>query len=36
VGGRGFLVVCGDTHVFVSEQPAGTIIMTDDGGNRFN
>jgi hypothetical protein len=39
-GGGGIIVACGDTHVCngplcVSEETAGTIIMTDDRGNRF-
>ena len=38
--GRVVLVACDDSHVCngplcVSEEPAGTIIMIDDGGNRF-
>ena len=38
--GRVVLVACDDSHVCsdplcVSEEPAGTIVMIDDGGNRF-
>lgn len=44
LGGGGWggvvLVACDDSHVCngpvcVLEEPAGTIIMIDDGGNRF-